>query len=108
MGDLSEFNDRRLNEFDQEISELRTEFDKLSNDERLAFRGWLERLVQVVAEQPSSPPISVLCRTDVLDCNDEGDIIYDGLVHLGPATMLSAVKAWDVGDEVRPTSFLQT
>ena len=83
------------------------EYDKLSNEERIAFQSWLERLAQLVAEQPSSPPISVLCRTDVFDISDEGDVIYDGVVHLDPATMLAAVQAWEAGEEFTPNSFTQ-
>ena len=107
MADLSRFNAKTLAEFDREIQELKSEYQSLESQTQEEFRKWLERLTSIVAEQPAGIPISVLCRTDRLDTDQQGEIVYDGVVHLFPKAMLLAITAWDDGENFTPESFVQ-
>ena len=105
---LRRLNAQTLAQFDREIQELRSEYSNLDDKGRSAFRHWLEQVCSVVDAQPTDPQITVLCRTNNLDVGEDGEVLYDGVVHLSPKAMLAAVLSWDSGQEFTPESFTQT
>ena len=106
MADLSRFNAKTLAKFDREIQELKSEYQSLEPKTQVEFRIWLERLTEIVDVQPAGI-ISVLCQTNRLDTDEEGEIVYDGVVHLFPKAMLLAITAWDANENFTPESFVQ-
>jgi len=107
MADLSRINANWLATFDRDIQEFRSLYDECSSDEKAAFRNWLSRFCSIIDEQPDSVSVTVQFRVNNLVVGDEGVVTYDGVVHLGPKSMLSAIEAWDSGGEFTPESFVQ-
>ncbi len=108
MVDLSGFNAKQLATFDREIQELRSWYDAATTDDRSEFKQWLTDLVAVAARQPDIVQFTLGCKVNILETDNDGNVVYDGVVFLSPKPMLAAVTAWDAGDEFVPSHWMET
>ena len=108
MADLSKFNARQLAMIDREIQEFRSWFDDATEADRAEMSTWLTEAASVEAKLPDRKNFSLLCRVNNLSLDDEGTIVYDGVVHLNPKAMRDAIARWTLGEEFLPEHWMET
>ncbi len=97
---LDQLDAQILREFDQELQEVRSLYDVLSNTERDRFRDWLAQLAELSESPVKFLPMRVKIQTDNTSLDDETD--NHASASLSPKVMLKAVEAWDNGEEFTP------
>ena len=94
----------QLKQFDDKLSDFRQFYESHSTEEREQLRQWLEQLDASQTAAKWKMNIQIHAENDVLD--DKGDLLRWADAVFTPATMLSAISAWDQGDNFTPNSVL--
>ncbi len=97
---LDQIDAQILGAFDQELQEVRSLYDVLSNTERDRFRDWLALLAKFSESPVNFLPMHVKIQTDNTSLDDETD--HHASASLSPKLMFKAVEAWDNGEEFTP------
>jgi hypothetical protein len=99
---MSSFNDAMRRQWakisqklDQNLAIARTEYLSLSETERSSFRSWATNIAEL---QDAPVPLFAKARIQIMP-NDQED---GGSVYLTPKSLVSALEAWDRGEEYLP------
>jgi hypothetical protein len=108
MAESSDYSDKfrhvfddQLRQFDAEISHLRQFYECLTPDERSRFRAWLKKVAALTSEGAEwGAHLKVRIEND--ECDEEGNVLRWADAEFLPSTMLSAIAAWDAGEDFAP------
>lgn len=94
----------QLRHFDNQLSEFRQFYESHSTEERKQLRDWLEQVNQLQQAANWNISIRIYAENEILNDNDE--LIHSASAVFTPTTMLSAISAWDQGDNFTPSTVL--
>lgn len=93
-----------LRHFDNQLSDFRQFYESHSMEERKQLRDWLEKVDELQQTADWNMDIKIHAENDVFD--DNGELIRWADATFSPRTMLSAISAWDQGDDFAPSTEL--
>ena len=97
-----------LRKFDQQLEEVHDLYRGLPIEERQKFRRWLLKLVDVAEPEVRSLPVYVHVQLENTFQDQAGEVGCHGIASLSPKVMLTAVDAWDRGEEFAPKGMFET
>jgi len=103
-GNFRHFFTMQLKQFDNQLSEFRQFYESHSTEERKQLREWLEQISELQRAARWNMRIQIHAENDIFDGDDE--LIRWADAVFAPATMLSAISAWDAGNNFTPSSAL--
>lgn len=95
---------RQLRYFDQEMTEYRSVYDSLKQDERRDLRQWLEAVQSLGDKCPFEWHLEVKVEHDIYD--ERGEKVDERNAEFMAWTMLAAMDCWDKGEPFVPNSIL--
>ena len=93
----------QLRSFDERIANFRCLYDGYSAEEKSGFRAWIERAATLSAEGGEWCAM-LRIKTEYDVCDESGETIRWCDAEFSAATVLSAIRAWDEGQEYAPSS----
>ena len=93
----------QLRGFDQRLADFRVYYDSCDAEDRTRFRAWLERAA-ALNEEGSELGALIQIRTELDLCDSDGNRTSWVDAEFSPSTMMSAIRAWEKGEEFTPSS----
>ena len=93
----------QLRGFDEKLANFRTYYDNFEAEDRPRFRAWLERAI-ALSEEESEFGALIRIQTEHDQYDSDGNLVGWADAEFTPATMMSAIRAWEAGNEYAPSS----